>query len=72
LTNTTDSPVTGFNTQWHDLIPLRASIWAKGGREEEDVGNLSAMLAQSEKVFMETMNRMSNARAYVEPFDMED
>lgn len=72
LTLTTSSPVTGFNTQWHDLIPLRAAIWAKAGREEEDVTNLSGMLAQSETAFNETINRMSNARAYVEPFDIEE
>ena len=69
LSGDTDEPVIGFNAQWHDLIPLRAAIWAKGGREEEDVSNLSGMLKDSEDSFYKTITRMSNARAYVEQFD---
>ena len=71
LSDDTDSPVAGFNSQWHDLIPLRSAMWAKGGREEEDVNNLAAMLKDSEQSFYKNIERMSNARAYVEPFDID-
>jgi len=72
LVNDADSPVFGFNVQWHDMIPLRSAIWAKGGREEEDVNNLSAMLKSSEDSFYNNIDKMTNARSYVESFDTGD
>lgn len=64
-----DTTATGFSTQWHSLLPLRAALWAKGGREEDDVSNLTGMLQSSEISFNETKDRMTNSRGYVEPFD---
>ena len=74
LVNDTDSPLDGFNAQWHQLIPVWAAMQAKSLREEEDIVNIQNMLAAKEAPFNDMLEKMIIARVRTEPFntDMED
>jgi hypothetical protein len=64
----TDEPIGILKEQFVDLIILRSAIWAKGGREEDDVSNLAQMLGRVEDNFNEFKTKITNARSYVEAF----
>lgn len=64
----TDSPVTAFLPNWHDLIPVYAAIIAKGGREEDDTSGLERIQAKLEKPYNDYIIKMTNSRSYVHPF----
>lgn len=68
LVNTTDAPVNGFSTEWHQLIPLRAAMLAKL-REEDDTTGIQSILSIQEQPFNNMLNVMSIARIRTEPFD---
>lgn len=68
LTLDTDEPVSGFSEQWQKLIPLRAAWIAKALREEEDVSNLITLLDNKEGPFNDTIDSMTIARQYTQPF----
>ena len=62
------SPVAGFSPQWQHLIPIRAAFIGKSNREEEDVSNIQNDLDREEVPFKQTIQSMTYARKYVEPF----
>jgi hypothetical protein len=68
MSETTDTPDTGFNSMWHGLIPVLAAIYAKGGREEQNSGPLGQMLGKMEQPFNDMIDRMSVGRQTATPF----
>ena len=71
MVNDTDSPVAGFNAQWHQLLPLWAAYQAKSLREEEDVVNIQTILGVKEGPFNDMLEKMVIARVRTEPFNTD-
>jgi len=72
LVNDTDSPVTGFKKDWHEIIPVLAAIIAKEGREEDDATGLMRVLDRVSVPFSSDIFYMTESRMYTEPFDYGD
>lgn len=68
MSDSTDTPESGFNSTWHGLIPLLAAINAKAGREEQDALPLINILDKMEQPFNDMIDRMTVARQTAEPF----
>ena len=64
-----DEPVAGFISDWHRMLPWKAAEMAKGGREEEDIGNITNILARLEQPFLSIIEDVSQQRQFVEPFN---
>ena len=72
LVDDANSPVAGFIAPWQNMITLKAAIFAKGGREEEDVSTLSSLLALIEEPYRNTLQSMTISRQTVESFSTGD
>ncbi len=67
-----DTPIAGFRSPWHRMLPIRAAIMAKGGREENDTSQLDRMIAPLEINFMNNLESITASRKFVEPFMTTD
>lgn len=72
LVDDIDAPVDGFIVSWHNMIPLLAAIFAKGGREESDISGLSSLLQKIEEPYRNTLQSMTISRQTVESFSTGD
>lgn len=70
LSSGTDTVTGGFSPEWQPMIPLRAAVFLKGGREEEEVRNLTAMLDDYESEFKSFINSMTKARKKTDRFNL--
>lgn len=68
MTTSTSTPDSGFNTQWHGMIPVLAAIFAKGGREEQQENPLYTMLQKMEQPFNDMIDAMTVANQSAQPF----
>lgn len=68
LTLATDEPIAAFITSWHNLVPLRAALIAKAGREEDDTTGLAGILQSMEIPYNEYLTKMTDARSFIQPF----
>lgn len=68
MSSDSDEPATGFRAPWHRMIPLRAAMFARGGREENDVSDLEKLLAPMEVNFMNNLESITASRKMVVPF----
>lgn len=67
-----DTPATGFRAPWHRMLPVRAAMMAKGGREENDISQLERILSPMEINFMNNLESITASRKFVEPFMTTD
>lgn len=67
---TTDgtTTATGFSSQFHPLIPLKAAILIKGTKEGESVGNLANLLMIMEKPFRSLIQSLTKQKKRVTRF----
>lgn len=68
MTTSTSTPDSGFNEQWHGMIPVLAAIYAKGGREEHQSAPLVSMLGKMEQPFNDMIDSMTVAYQEAQPF----
>lgn len=71
MTADAHTPDSGFRAMWHDLIPLRAAVMAKEGKEEADASGILKILQPLETMFHETLSASTTiTRQYVTPFGL--
>lgn len=68
MSGSSSTPASGFRAPWHRMLPLRAAMIAKGGREENDISALQRMLEPMEVNFMSNLESITAGRKFVEPF----
>jgi hypothetical protein len=72
MSDDTDEPVAGFKESWQEMIPVKAAILAKAGREEDDVTGIKTILIEISKSYNNTLRDMSEARINAEGFNFGD
>lgn len=59
---------TGFSSQWHPLIPLRAAYVIKSIREDENTSNLERLLRTEESDFNKYISKITKQRKRTDRF----
>lgn len=72
LSDDTDEPVIGFRPSWQEMIPVKAAIIAKQGREEDDATGLISILDSVSKGYNEDLSNMTDARIRNDGFNFGD
>lgn len=68
MTTGTSTTATGFNAQFHPLIPLKASILIRATKEDEDVSGLKMTLNDMERPFRQLISSLTKQRKKTDRF----
>lgn len=68
MTVDANTPDAGFISTWHDMLPVKAAILAKEGRQESDTAGLQSFLNQLEEPFVSITENLVTSRQYSAPF----
>ena len=70
MSGDSDSTASGFSSQWHPMLPLKAAIMLKSIREEEETANISRELSIYEMDFNKYISSITKQRKKVTRFSL--
>lgn len=68
MSTSTSTPASGFSSQFHPMIPIKACILIKGTKEDETIGNLMDILVTMERPFRSLIQSLTKQRKRVSRF----
>lgn len=68
MSGDSDTPASGFSSQWQDMLPLKAAVMIRSVREGEDITNAATTLATYEVDFKKYISEITKQRKRVSRF----